>query len=284
MAHRSRFVHLYLLILTVPYIVSQALDHLPILGVGGRLVKHYELSLLRYDNAAIPYAARLLLQSPDNMRSAKLRTSVLRYSLSTPSSPIGPEDLLSNYIYLQPLDPRVIVRSASLTVERRLNLHHLSTHAPSRNSLLPDLHLMHQEPSHAHSLPSPSSPLSLYEVTGPSSSSLADSNTNLIRHTIPSQTPVTSTSSVAEPSKVSTSTIISTEVYDFSRDSSGMWTKHITAQWPSRKKFIWSSGETLTTEMATVKFYIRVRVRQYFLFSYILYSFCFSTGTSIVAD
>lgn len=246
------------------------LEHIPLVGVGKRLIKHFELPFIRYDSPGIPAARHLSLSSPISLHSAKLRAPILRYNLSTPTTHIGPGDLVSTCIYLHPIDPLVAVKSASLTIERRINLYHSTRNHPPPSPAL----------DHVHS-PYPSSSLDPYASTSglltPSASSSsatltpaarnsflpsADSDSNhTTRHLLPLQ-PVQSASSAIESSKTTTNVIVSTEAVNFSRDASGMWSKTISVQWPPRKKHSWATGETLTSDIAAVRFYIRIKVSE----------------------
>lgn len=119
--------------------VEAILEHLPIFGVGNRLVKHFELPLLRYDT---PFHLPLISPPPPPpipipIQSPKSRLPIYHYTFSTPSpsSPIGPGDIVSTFLRLQPIDPSFSVRSATMSIERRLDLRlpvdNLSPYTPS---------------------------------------------------------------------------------------------------------------------------------------------------------
>ncbi|KAI0689134.1 hypothetical protein BC835DRAFT_1257834, partial [Cytidiella melzeri] len=107
--------------------LEAVLEHASMASVGSRLLKHFDLMLIRYDTppplpspsiAALPFPQTILSHATN-----KPRAPVLHYNLSTPTHPIGPSDLLFTSVFIQPLDPSVSIRSASLLVERRIDLH-----------------------------------------------------------------------------------------------------------------------------------------------------------------
>ena len=197
--------------------VEAILEHLPIFGVGNRLVRHFELPLLRYDvpphsrSIPSPPSLPILIQSP----KSRLPIYHCTFSTPTPSTPIGPGDLISASLRLQPIDPSFSVRSATMTIDRRLDLR-----LPADNL--------------STSVPSPAPP----DASTESFSSLADQ---------PS-------------SKSASTTIVRSESLEFSLDSTGALSKTIITRWPLRKQHSWSVGETMTSDLATIKFYIHFRV------------------------
>lgn len=193
--------------------VEAVLEHLPVFGVGNRLVRHFELPLLRYDIRSPPTSPPPLAPIP--IQSPKSRIPIYYCSFSTPSSPIGPGDLVSTFLRLQPLDPSFSIRSAAISIERRLDLR-----LPAGNL-----------PSHT---PSPTPP----DVSTESFSSLGDQSS----------------------SKSACTTIVTSETLEFSLDPTGALSSTITAQWPLRKQHRWTIGETMNSDLVTVKFYIHLRV------------------------
>ncbi|CAL1704204.1 unnamed protein product [Somion occarium] len=112
--------------------VEAILDHVPISGVGSRLLRYFDLPLVRYD--VPPPLPPLSPGSPSPMShcstphilclpNAKSPTPVLHYNLSTPELPIGPADLVFTSLYLRPLESSLTIRSASVFIERRIDLH-----------------------------------------------------------------------------------------------------------------------------------------------------------------
>lgn len=196
--------------------VEAVLEHLPVFGVGNRLVKHFELPLLRYHAPS-----RSLSISPPPLepilQSSKSHLPIYHCTFSTPplSSPIGPGDLVSVFIQLQPIDPSFSIRSATMSIERRLDLR-----TPVDNL-----------PTHT---PSPTPP----DVSTESFSSLPD-------HSL---------------SKSASTTIVTSQTLELTLSPTGVLSKTITVQWPLRKPHSWTIGETMSSDLATVKFYIRLRV------------------------
>ena len=193
--------------------VEAVLEHLPVFGVGNRLVRHLELPLLRYDtpspSPSHPPPAPIPIQSP------KARLPIYHCSFSTPSSPIGPGDLVSTFLRLEPIDPSFSIRSATVSVERRLDLR------------LP--------PDNLSALtPSPTPP----DVSTESFSSLIDHSS----------------------SKSASTMVVTSETLEFSLDPTGVLSKAITIQWPLRKQHSWTIGETMNSDLVTVRFYIHLRV------------------------
>ena len=197
--------------------VEAILEHLPIFGVGNRLVKHFELPLLRYDTPTYPPPIPLSPPLPIPIQSPKSRLPIYHCTLSTPppSSPTGPGELISAFIRLQPINPSFSIRSATMTIERRLDLR------------LPADNLS------AHSA-SPTPP----DVSTESFSSFYDQS----------------------PPKCMSTTIVRSEILEFSIDPTGALFNTITARLPPRKQHSWTVGETMASGLVTVKFYIRLRV------------------------
>ncbi|PSS37421.1 hypothetical protein PHLCEN_2v725 [Hermanssonia centrifuga] len=114
--------------------VEAVLEHAPSPSVGSRIVKYFDLALIRYDiPPSLPPPTPSSYDHPSSDPSTSLtptlphvtnkpRAPVLHYNLSTPTYPIGPSDLLFTSLFLRPRDPSVSIRSASLLVERRIDL------------------------------------------------------------------------------------------------------------------------------------------------------------------
>ncbi|KAF8201457.1 hypothetical protein BJ912DRAFT_502123 [Pholiota molesta] len=263
--------------------IEAVLHHAPITGVGSRQVRHFELPLVRYDLPAVPRPVSPPCPSLDR-ETAKRGAPRIRYCVSAPKVPIGPLDLVSIPIHLQPLDHGVSIRSASVIVERRIILHDIP---PASNTHLhppvtlppPDLtstplsqpsFLKSYSPSQSYqelaSEPaSSSSTLSLGSSVPtitpnsifPSTPSLASETTPLI----PSPAPVPVLP--APPSaKVIVNLIAGAESSgSFSRDAHGMWSKTLTLQWPAPKSHSrWAIGESITSELVSVKYFVRAKI------------------------
>ncbi|KAH9901201.1 hypothetical protein C8Q73DRAFT_637542 [Cubamyces lactineus] len=108
--------------------LEAVLDHVYIPSVGSRIVRYYDLGLVRYD---LP-PSRPLKPPPSNSstsshalphQTSKPRAPVVRYNVSVPTTPVGPADIIFATISVQPLDRGVSVRSATVSVERRIDLH-----------------------------------------------------------------------------------------------------------------------------------------------------------------
>ena len=265
---------------------------MPISAVGSRLLKHVELPLIRYDIPPWipPSSSPPLLEVEPSI----FRASAMRYRIILPTSPIGPDDLVSILLSIQPNDPAVSIRSATLVVDRRIQL---SRTMPSNSYPLlptPPYTPWHQNlslsslnsstpPSSISSLngstctlspqdPSPSratSSMSLYS----SSTLCADSpTTTLLRESSLSSLTDSSLSSLVVPTEVPPR-IISNSVVEvdpsgqFVRDKNGFWNNDFTFQWPTAKSYSrWAMGETLQTELASVRFFVRVKVCSSFPF------------------
>lgn len=241
-----------------------ALHHIPLVGVGNRQTKHLDLPLIRYDvppqhstPPSLQYLGRL---------TSKPRSPAIRYHVSVPTGPVGPQDLVSIPISLQPLDSSVSIRSASLIVERRIHINETSA-SSSSSGLSPTLSIpipTHQSQSHsASSSYSPITPAYdnthnldshypySYHSPSPNTSTIFSDDT--IRPLLPTPT----------LGKSVTQCVVGVEPSGrFTPDGHGVCTKTLTLQWPSVKSQArWALGETIQTEMASVKFFVRVKVR-----------------------
>lgn len=295
--------------------ITQVLDHVPIPSVGSRIVRYYDLALLRYDlppsiQPSSPPSHHTLLRQTD-----KPRAPVVSYNVATPTLPVGPSDIIYTTLFLRPQDPGVTIRSATVAVERRIELHH----APAAPTPLVTAGINHAmaasasptttfspaspTPSHSDddastpttaqftsgSLSSPQPPyeprLSPSQTTfdsiasnsssvpllSPSSSHSSSSPISMPRVPSPSRPPPSPSSLSASPRvplppfdpplRTLTATLVSTEVNSFTCDSSGLWVKNFTIQWPeARGTSRWAIGETSHSEFATVRFFVRTRV------------------------
>ncbi|KAI0646874.1 hypothetical protein C8Q79DRAFT_956774 [Trametes meyenii] len=107
--------------------LEAVLDHVLIPGVGSRIVRYYDLGLVRYDLPPTPSPPSNSLTSQHALlhQTAKPRAPVVRCSISTPSLPVGPSDIIFATLAVQPLESGVTVRSATVSVERRIDLHNI---------------------------------------------------------------------------------------------------------------------------------------------------------------
>ncbi|KAG6831308.1 hypothetical protein H0H92_011515 [Tricholoma furcatifolium] len=263
--------------------VEAVLNHVPITAIGSRQVKHFELPLVRYDvppyEPSPPSPARPLLLH----QTTKPKAPRIRYTIDAPTYPIGPLDIVSIPVHLLPMDDTVTIRSATVMIERRIQLNETVSSSSS----------LHDAPSSPIPIPSPSNsspaspassasskastPSSSYHepappsFTGiesissdlssdptitphsmyPSTSSFA-SDRPLLGHTN-SSAPLTPSSSFL-PSKLIVTPIIGAESSgQFARSEKGVWTKTVTLQWPAAKSHSrWAVGETIQSELVSI--------------------------------
>ncbi|EKM55669.1 uncharacterized protein PHACADRAFT_256454 [Phanerochaete carnosa HHB-10118-sp] len=270
--------------------VEAVLEHVPLASVGTRLLKQLDILLIRHDippplPPPSPSHAALVASSSSSLTPALLlatnkpRAPVLHYNLSTPTCPIGPSDLLITSLFIRPLDPSVTVRSASLLVERRIDLHDLelppltpggSSYACRNASLLNTTAFAYLAPLQSSS--TLDSAVSTSTVTSrtpliPQTTSASSSTTSS-----PPSTPVSpSPFSYASPStpgesshhhKTLTSAVALAEGTSFAFDKgTGVWNKTISLQWPAaRSHSRWAMGETMRGSLGAVSFWVRVKV------------------------
>ncbi|CAA7265395.1 unnamed protein product [Cyclocybe aegerita] len=271
--------------------VEAVLNHAPIAGVGSRQIRHFELPLIRYDVPSwlpsLPPPQPLLSQ-----HTSKPRAPRIRYSVSSPRTAIGPLDLVSIPLHLQPLDQGVSIRSASVIVERRIYLHECPPSGPSSSSLSAPPSATFQtassspssRPSSSHApTPSPThsngsySPTQTHQLSPFSQQSAASTlSINSSQPTItpstfslplettpllpPSSSPNTPPSSSS--SKVVTNPIAGAESSGtFARDANGVWTKTLTLQWPAAKSHSrWAIGETIISDLVSVRFFVKAKI------------------------
>ncbi|RDX48331.1 hypothetical protein OH76DRAFT_1352532 [Lentinus brumalis] len=301
------------------------LDHVPIPSVGSRLVRYNDLALFRYDLPPSVHPPPTLSPSQHSLlhETNKPRAPVVRYTVSAPALPVGPSDIIYATVFLQPQDPAVTIRSATVSVERRIELHN----APAAPTPLVTAGINHAMAASA----SPTTPFSPASMTpssysdddartpttsrfasgplapsaypqspygphiGPSQATfesvatdvsysstmplLSPTSSNGSSSPIPIPVPppsrpppspssslsasprVSSTPSSDSPLRIFTVSLVSTEVNSFARDPSGLWVKSVTLQWPeNRGTSRWAIGETMNSEFATVRFFIRTKL------------------------
>ncbi|KAL1947656.1 hypothetical protein VTO73DRAFT_13380 [Trametes versicolor] len=304
--------------------LEAVLDHVDIPRVGSRIVRYYDLGLVRYDlppslspPSNPPTSPHALLH-----QTSKPRAPVVRYNVSIPTLPVGPSDIIFTTLSLQPLDPSVTVRSATVSVERRIDLHNIpaaptplvtaginysaaaspspiTTFSPA--SLTPSSLSLSENSS--DSATTPTNPQFLRDPTASSSSSnrsftTFDSATSLTSgsstrpllspstsggqtspipiprpqsYAMPPPSPSSSTftpplspsssASSEQLLKTFTATLVSAESTSFARDPSGIWSNTLTLQWPeNRGHYRWAVGETMQSDFASVRFFVRIRV------------------------
>ncbi|KAF9246476.1 hypothetical protein BU15DRAFT_70561 [Melanogaster broomeanus] len=256
--------------------IEAVLNHIPISGVGWRQVKHFELPLVRYDIPATLSPPTPLTPSSSSYFTSltpKSRGPTLRYRVLIPPNPIGPLDIVSVQLNVQPLDPSVSIRSASALVERRIHINDLPlvpprplepSHFTTQSLTYFQLSANHTQDSSLSIYPGSSSSVAtssqdLHYPTSSSSAYSGDSSRPLLQRR-------TSTfdESVPPPSNDRGTTHIFAHAESsgrFSRDPSGVWRHNLTFSWPDTKSNSrWAVGETVQTDMATVKFFLRVKL------------------------
>ncbi|KIL68615.1 hypothetical protein M378DRAFT_120886 [Amanita muscaria Koide BX008] len=228
--------------------IEAVLEHAPIYGVGSFQSKHFDLALIRCDVPPHqPTPPRPVLNSHTN----KPKAPRLSYCIHSSTVPIGPGDLLSIPVYLQPLDLGVIIRTVTLTVERRIRFKengHTSIPQRTRTMLAssrsqpisPSFYHEHDHidtSSTAALIPQPH--LSKRPSTAPAHSSPASNSHKTISDLVAG----------AEPSG------------RFSKDKNGIWSTVLSLQWPAaRSHSKWAIGETIQSNLVSVQFFVHVKV------------------------
>ncbi|KAI6150724.1 hypothetical protein BKA82DRAFT_992965 [Pisolithus tinctorius] len=238
--------------------VEAVLNHVPIAGVGSRQVKYFELPLIRY-NLPIHSSPSILAPSPwhtTHLSTSRSRGVPLRYCILVPPNPIGPLDIVTIQLTVQPPDQSVSIRSASALVERRIYFSEIpSISHPSTESI----------PASSFSNCSPE----LYAGVGASSQNLHAASSSSLYSDCPSRPllqdhPRTPDEAPSFPPSDRAITHIfahSESSAHFVRVADGIWKQNLTFSWPETKSNSrWSVGETMQTEMATVKFFLRVKL------------------------
>lgn len=253
------------------------LNHVPISGIGARQIRHFELPFIRYDvpiySSITPHTAPLL-----NLQTNKPRAPRIRYSIHSPQIPIGPHDLVSVSIHLLPVDHGVSIRSASVIVERRIQLHE-QTSCVSGSTSHPQTSITPRSTSSSpKQSPSPCSKSSysptatfqddpLFEVS--STPSLSSSSPTITLGTAPSSSLTIASESTpllhpnfSASTKLVVNPIAGTESSgNLFRDENGVWSRTLTLQWPAVKSHsLWAVGETISSDLVTVKYFVRTKV------------------------
>lgn len=278
---------------------TPVLEHESLASVGSRLLKHADILLVRHDTpppllspSATPQTTLPTLSHATN----KPRAPVLHYNLSTPTFPIGPSDIVFTSVFIQPVDPTVSIRSASLLVERRIDLHEIeaptsstvsspaspspfayqasgsplpisvSSSAPESRENMHDRHGLASRSTMTIDSDSNASSITITSRTPLVSSPSADSQTNLLDY--PSPPPITpispsTPSEYGQPRKSLVTTVAAAEGAGFAFDKeNGVWSKTISLPWPAaRSHWRWGMGESMRGNLAAVSFWVRVKVR-----------------------
>jgi hypothetical protein len=265
------------------------INHVPITGVGSRQTKHYDLSLVRYD---LPPSSPSYFIHPTpcqlEAQTTQQRAPVIRYRIDTPPEPIGPLDLVSIPIHLYPIEPAVSIRSASLIVERRIQIidsnappsppqHTVSLTpptTPARPSSSPN-----PTPSYPHNAlsnhPHDHDPFLSRQSSRASSPSFSAASTITVNDTLPliprrpSSASSTSTERSLKAKTVTTSVAGVDPSGRFSKDAEGVWSKTIVFPWPASRSSRWAIGETIQSDMVSVRFFARIKVSPPTIFIFI---------------
>ncbi|KAH0830609.1 hypothetical protein J3R83DRAFT_2064 [Lanmaoa asiatica] len=250
------------------------LNHIPISAVGCRQLKHFELPLVRYDAPVSQSPPTPLTPSSSSYMTllrSKSRGPPLRYHILTPPNPIGPLDIVSVQLIVQPLDSSVSIRSASAFVERRIHFNDVRFNPPESppgpcrfSSYSPSNHPIssnHAQDSSSSTYPGSNSSSSQDLLQPLSSSSVysGESSQPLLEHR-----ECSAGVSVSIPSGGRGTTHIFAHAESagrFSRDSSGVWRHNLTFSWPDTKSNSrWAVGESVQAGLASVRFFLRVKL------------------------
>ena len=169
------------------------------------------------------------------------------YCVHAPTSPIGPRDLVSIPVYLQPLEPDTVIRSACLTIERRIQFKEDGS-LPSPKSAL---------------LTSPTLTSAFFCASGNAFGGVTSPPKSAKRRR-PSTAPVNSKfpmHAFASPKIVSDLIADVESSGSFSKDRNDMWNNVMTLHWPAPKSASrWAIGETIDSKLVSVKFLVHVKV------------------------
>ncbi|KAG5647127.1 hypothetical protein DXG03_001082 [Asterophora parasitica] len=271
--------------------VEAVLNHMPIPGVGSRQIKHFELPLIRFDlpphQPTPPNPTRSLLL---HHQTTKPKAPRIRYVINTPTTPIGPLDIVCVPVFLHPLDEGVTIRTATVMIERRIQLNEtfaFETTAspypiPSSSNSASSRTSPSSSPSNSYSPSSSYIERSSSKFDGEATiTSDSSSNPTITPNSVypsttsfTSETPLLSTTNHSPnlpssssspshaPSKIIVTPVTGAESSGhFSRDDEGVWSKTVTLQWPAAKSHSrWAIGETIQSELVSVRFFARVKV------------------------
>ncbi|KAF8810155.1 hypothetical protein BYT27DRAFT_7092656 [Phlegmacium glaucopus] len=257
--------------------IEAVLNHVPICGVGVRQIRHFELPLVRYD---VPIYSSITPHGPPllNQQTNKPRAPRIRYSINSPQVPIGPLDLVPISIHLLPVDHGVSIRSASVIVERRIQLHDQVPNASGSISVPQTPTTLRSASSSSSSpkqSPGPCFPKSSYFQEDPLPDAV--SSTPSLSSSIPTITPDTASSisltiasestpllhpNLPSSTKLVVNPVTGTESSGtLYRDENGVWSRTLTIQWPAVKSHsLWAIGETISSDLVSVKYFVRTKI------------------------
>ena len=257
-------------------ILRIVLNHVPISGIGARQIRHFELPFIRYD---VPIYSPISPPTPPllNLQTNKPRAPRIRYSIHSPQIPIGPHDLVSISIHLLPVDHGVSIRNTSVIVERRIQLHD-QTSCVSGSTSIPQTSISPRSTSSSpKQSPTPCSKSSysptatfqedpLFDAASStpslSSSTITPGTAPSSSLTVPSESTPLLHPNLSPSTKLVVNPIAGTESSgNLFRDENGVWSRTLTLQWPAVKSHsLWAVGETISSDLVTVKYFIRTKV------------------------
>ena len=207
----------------------------------------------------------------------KPRAPVIQYQLLTPTTPVAPLDIVTIPLVLRPVDPAVAIRSASLLVERRIDMYETAAlpSSPYPHAALTRSPVSNDEDSsgstvhgldHGRNAEASTSravaPLLKQDEPNPSLASLSTTYTTESFGSSAEQRPLLTSIMTDQPAKTSTLNVAHVDsTGPFVKEPTGEYRKLLTLKWPANKSNShWAMGETMRTEMINVRFLIRVKV------------------------
>lgn len=223
-------------------------------------MKHSELPLLRFGQPLNYEPSTSVARPMLHCETSHPNCPPIRYSVNSPTTPIGPLDLVSIQIHLLPSDPGVSFRSASAIIERRMRFMDPASPPSTPTPLTNTSSLPHASPFASSQQ---SSSLPIPQRTSSSSSSLSYSPSS--SHSDSSSQFSSSATLQPSDSRNSASAHVNCVAGSessglFARADSGVWTKTLTCQWPATKPHRWAVGETIESQLISVKFFVRVKI------------------------
>lgn len=219
-------------------------------GLGSRQIRYFDLNLIRHD-VAFPTSIGPAFQSHSETGSPRIQ-----YRMVTPSYAVGPSDHISVSVRFQPVDPMTVIQAMCVIIERRIQLRETSASPPAECPYTDD-----SPPATARSTSGiPASTRS--SPTLVPSTLASTSSVNLIPTTRVerkrSQSPSNTT---IMPSRTVAHSVASTEVVSATADPDGTYYHTFGLTLPQPKSAgHWSLGETMRTDLVTVRFFVRVKV------------------------
>ncbi|KAH7096103.1 hypothetical protein BKA62DRAFT_625342 [Auriculariales sp. MPI-PUGE-AT-0066] len=221
--------------------VEATCHHLPMMGLGTRQLKSYELALVRYDSRRLPSAIATTPFQTTTTRGKKRQISV-EHQIQLPNTPVGPLDIIPVTVRLRPFgDDGARVAALSLSVLRRLVFHD----SPSTEDLF---QRTRSENAHANSL------FADHDDITPSGSDVT-----LLASASPANAPAPAP--VTASSKSSVLVLATTEATSIGIDESDYHTKTLHVSLPPPKSLNhWALGETHSCALASISFHIAIKV------------------------